>query len=224
MAGYTNAGKSILLNALISEPTLVSTGLFSTLDSNTRTVELGENIPILLTDTVGFIKNLPTQLVASFRATLREIVEADVILHVVDAADFHLDEKMDVIQRHLEELGADSIPRVLVFNKSDLLFDEGVKSKLARRCEGVVFVSALHQDGLTDLCVRIRDLGAEVFTEVAVTIPHTYPEWEHRFYEAGDVMERIEGSESVTLRIRGYRALLSGLTKEFKNLLTSAGS
>jgi GTP-binding protein HflX len=222
MAGYTNAGKSTLLNALAAEHTFVSSRLFSTLDSTTRVVELEENIPMLLTDTVGFIKNLPTQLVASFRATLQEISEADVVLHVADASDRHLDQKIEVVERHLVELGADQIPRVLVLNKSDLLFDEAVAEKLSRRYEEAIFVSALHSQGLEGLRRYIRELVAGILVELEVRIPHSYPEWEHRFYEAGDVLERIEEPESVTLKVRGYRALLEGLDKEFRSLLASA--
>jgi GTP-binding protein HflX len=221
MAGYTNAGKSTLLNALADEHTFVSSRLFSTLDSTTRAVELEENIPMLLTDTVGFIKSLPTQLVASFRATLRGISEADVVLHVVDAADRHLAEKIEVVERHLVELGADELPKILVLNKSDLLFDEVVKEKLTRRYEGAILVSALHSEGLETLRTRIMELAREVLIEVEVTIPHGFPEWEHRFYEAGDVLQRIEAPGSVTLKVWGYRALLQGLAKEFRSLLAN---
>jgi GTP-binding protein HflX len=224
MAGYTNAGKSTLLNSLSSDHTFVSSQLFATLDSATRSVDLEDNIPILLTDTVGFIKSLPTQLVASFRATLQEIAQADVVLHIADASDRHLTEKVEVVERHLAELGADNIPLVLVLNKSDLLFDETVKGKLARRYEGAIFVSALHSRGLDELKSSIRELAAEIFIDLEVTIPHLYPEWEHRFHQAGDVLERVENPESVTLKVRGYSALLLGLEKKFKNLLESADS
>lgn len=222
MAGYTNAGKSTLLNAMANEHTLVSSRLFSTLDSTTRMVELEENLTMLLTDTVGFIKNLPTQLVASFRATLNEIVEADVVLHVVDASDRYLEEKIEVVEKHLAELGADTRPRVLVFTKCDLLFDEGVAEKLARRYEGASFVSGLHLQGLNQLREKIRELSRDMLTELQVCVPYRYPEWEHRFYESGRVTERNETPDGVMLKVRGYRFLLEGLDKEFRKLLTSA--
>lgn len=224
MAGYTNAGKSTLLNALADDNTLVSSRLFATLDSATRSVELEENVPALLTDTVGFIRNLPTQLVASFRATLREIVEADVVLHVADASDTHLEDKIEVVHRLLEELEADRIPSLLVLTKCDLLFDSDVKAKLARRYEGAVFVSALHRQGLDELLEGIKRMVSSAFTELVIEIPHAYPEWEHKFYSAGDVVERQENEGSVTIKIRGYKGVLLGLEKEFRSLQAHADS
>ncbi|NLI97745.1 GTPase HflX [bacterium] len=224
MAGYTNAGKSTLLNALAGDSTPVSSMLFSTLDSATRSFELLENVHVVLTDTVGFIKNLPAQLVASFRATLSEIAEADIILHVVDASDRKMTEKIDVVEQHLEELGATYALKIMVFNKSDLFFDEQVKEKYSRKYENSVFVSALKKEGLDILKERIKELSAGVFLEVKVTIPHSLPQWENRFYEAGDVVKRLEMEDSVTLIVRGYRSLLSSLEKEFSCFLRDAGT
>ncbi|MBD3286003.1 GTPase HflX [candidate division WOR-3 bacterium] len=222
MAGYTNAGKSTLLNAMTDEHTHVSSRLFATLDSASRSTQLADNIPMVLTDTVGFIKRLPAQLVASFRATLAEIATANVILHVVDAADRHLAEKIAVVRRSLERLGADKIPTLLVLNKSDLIYDDAVRERLSKRYEGACFCSALQRRGLAMLRQRIRELASEIFTELEVTIPHTAPQWEHLFYESGDVLERTEKDDSVTLRIRGYRSLLEGLSKEFRSLQMNA--
>ncbi len=224
MAGYTNAGKSTLLNALAGGDNLVSPMLFSTLDSATRSFELSENVPVILTDTVGFIKNLPTQLIASFRATLREISDADIILHVVDASDRQLQEKIDVVEQLLLELGAESVQRIVVFNKADLLFDDQVKEKLSRKYEGCVFISALNGEGLGTLSKKIEALVSKVLLEISVTIPHFLPQWEHKFYEAGEVLERIENQNSVTLKVRGYRSLLGSLEKEFRSSQQDAGT
>ncbi len=224
MAGYTNAGKSTLLNALSGGDNLVSPMLFSTLDSATRSFELSENVPVILTDTVGFIRSLPTQLIASFRATLKEISDADIILHVVDASDRQLQDKIEVVERLLEELGADSVQKIVVFNKADLLFEEQVREKLARKYEGCVFISALNREGLESLSIRIQELISKVLLEVSVTIPHAMPQWEHKFYEAGEVLERIEKEQSVTLKVRGYRSLLGSLEKEFRSSLQDAGT
>src|SRR5215813_2514988 len=121
LVGYTNAGKSTLFRALSKEDTLVSKGLFSTLDTLIRRIQLGGNFPVLISDTVGFIRKLPHLLVESFRATLEEVVEADLILHVIDASDPDHEEKKEVVHGVLREIGAGTHPLLIVYNKADLL-------------------------------------------------------------------------------------------------------
>src|SRR5262249_47183904 len=121
LVGYTNAGKSTLFRALSKEDTLVSSRLFSTLDPLIRRIQLGRNFPVLISDTVGFIRKLPHLLVDSFRATLEEVVEADLVLHVIDAADPDHEEKKEVVHGVLREIGAGTHPRLIVYNKADLL-------------------------------------------------------------------------------------------------------
>jgi GTP-binding protein HflX len=121
LVGYTNAGKSTLFRALSKEETLVSSRLFSTLDTLIRRIQLGKNFPILISDTVGFIRKLPHQLVSAFRATLEEVVEADLILHVVDASDPDRGEKEQVVLDVLKEIGAGDHPLLTVYNKIDLV-------------------------------------------------------------------------------------------------------
>src|SRR5215467_3544084 len=121
LVGYTNAGKSTLFGALSKEQTLVSRRLFSTLDTLIRRIQVGKNFPILISDTVGFIRNLPHQLVSAFRATLEEVVEADLILHVIDVSDPDREEKRQVVLDVLKEIGAGDHPTLMVYNKADLL-------------------------------------------------------------------------------------------------------
>src|SRR5438094_8582959 len=121
LVGYTNAGKSTLFRALSKENTLVSNRLFSTLDTLIRRIQLGRSLPILISDTVGFIRKLPHQLVSAFRATLEEVVESDLILHVIDGSDPDHDEKRTVVLTGLEELGAGGHRLLTVYNKADLL-------------------------------------------------------------------------------------------------------
>src|SRR6266581_7978185 len=121
LVGYTNAGKSTLFRALSKENTLISRRLFSTLDTLIRRIQLGRDFPVLISDTVGFIRKLPHQLVTAFRATLEEVVEADLILHVIDVSDPDRIEKRRVVLEVLEELGAADHSRLTVYNKSDLL-------------------------------------------------------------------------------------------------------
>src|SRR6516164_1768015 len=121
LVGYTNAGKSTLFRALSKEDTLVSKRLFSTLDTLIRRIQLGGNCPVLISDTVGFIRKLPHQLVSAFRATLEEVVEADLILHMIDASDPDHEEKREVVLDVLKDIGAGDHPRLTVYNKADLL-------------------------------------------------------------------------------------------------------
>ncbi|MDE2365353.1 MAG: GTPase HflX [Betaproteobacteria bacterium] len=121
IVGYTNAGKSTLFNSLTRARAYVADQLFATLDATTRKVFLPDHDPLVISDTVGFIRELPHTLVAAFRATLEETVQADLLLHVVDASSPNRDEQVDEVNKVLKEIGADSIPQILVLNKTDLL-------------------------------------------------------------------------------------------------------
>jgi len=152
LVGYTNAGKSTLFRALSKEETLVSDRLFSTLDTLIRRIQLGGNYPVLISDTVGFIKKLPHQLVSAFRATLEEVVEADLILHVLDASDPDRDEKHQVVLDVLQEIGAADHPRLTVYNKADLL---GSDDALPMLRSDEFMVSAVTGQGLDKLVEAI---------------------------------------------------------------------
>jgi GTP-binding protein HflX len=147
LVGYTNAGKSTLFRALSKEETLVSSRLFSTLDTLIRRIQLGKNFPILISDTVGFIRKLPHQLVSAFRATLEEVVEADLILHVIDASDPGRAEKQQVVLDVLREIGAGGHLMLTVYNKMDL-------SPTPPDGEGIL-VSAVTGEGLDHLVSEI---------------------------------------------------------------------
>jgi GTP-binding protein HflX len=157
LVGYTNAGKSTLFRALSREDTLVSSRLFSTLDTLIRRIKLGGEHQILISDTVGFIRKLPHQLVTAFRATLEEVVESDLILHVIDASDPDRDEKRRVVLEVLDEIGAGDHRRLTVYNKTDLL-DSG--DVLPQQLSSEFSVSAITGDGLLPLVEGIeRELG-----------------------------------------------------------------
>src|SRR5262249_34033660 len=149
LVGYTNAGKSTLFRALSKEDTLVSRRLFSTLDTLIRRIQFGKNFHILISDTVGFIRKLPHQLVSAFRATLEEVVEADLILHVIDASDEDREEKRQVVLDVLEEIGAGDHHILTVYNKIDLLHGSTTIPP-----DGVL-VSAATSEGLPDLIDKI---------------------------------------------------------------------
>ncbi|MDD5484320.1 MAG: GTPase HflX [Kiritimatiellae bacterium] len=148
LAGYTNAGKSTLLNALTAAEAYVDDRLFATLDTRNRLLYLPSGRKVMLADTVGFIRHLPPGLVASFRSTLEEIRESDMLLIVADAAHAHVREQIGVVYKTLEEMGAGAIPRLLVMNKADRIKDQ---AELARAFPGALFISARNKDGLAEL-------------------------------------------------------------------------
>ncbi|MEO0096217.1 MAG: GTPase HflX [candidate division WOR-3 bacterium] len=148
--GYTNAGKTSLVNALTRQNLFTADYLFSTLDSNTSILFLPPDHKILISDTVGFLKNLPHGLIASFHATLAEVLEADLLIHIVDATDSDIESKINTVQEVLKEIGADAKPRILILNKLDRLFQEE-KIRLAEKYPKALFVSAKERKGIKEL-------------------------------------------------------------------------
>ena len=151
LVGYTNAGKSSLLNTLSHSSLFTENRLFATLDPATREVWLGDGATMLMTDTVGFIKRLPPTLIASFRATLEEVKESNLLLHVVDIANSDTIERIDAVNTVLEEIGADELPVLYVFNKIDMLKRRDTKALLLNRYRNSVLVSAKTKEGIDTL-------------------------------------------------------------------------
>lgn len=167
LVGYTNAGKSTILNKLTNANTLQEDKLFATLDPTTRQLELPNGLDVLLTDTVGFIQDLPTSLVAAFRSTLEGVKEADLILHVVDSHHPDFQVHMEVVDKILRELKAEEIPQLVVFNKADML-TEG--SYLPRADESIL-ISAMREDDLKQLLARIESFALQSFNEMKLRVP-----------------------------------------------------
>lgn len=167
IVGYTNAGKSTLLNTLTGAGILAENKLFATLDPTTRGLELESGQQILLTDTVGFISKLPHHLVEAFKSTLEEAVYADIILHVVDASNPAMDSQMYVVYDTLEKLGAGDKPIITAFNKIEIAGNKVLKDFKADK---TINISALHGDGLTEL----KDTIEEVLRESKIYIEKTY--------------------------------------------------
>jgi GTP-binding protein HflX len=189
IVGYTNSGKSTLLNSLVgSEVTLAEDKLFATLDPTSRQVKLGDGQSAILTDTVGFIHKLPHQLVDAFRATLEEVNRADVLIEVVDAADAHATEHRATVQAVLDELGAGDKPRLVAYNKADLLAP-GVAGGAgeAPAVAGTVLVSALTGFGLDTLRVELSALLATLWEDVDLRLPYTAGELLARVRERGTI-------------------------------------
>lgn len=174
LVGYTNAGKSTLMNALASDAgVLAENRLFATLDSTTRTVHVGGNKTILLSDTVGFIRKLPHRLIESFKSTLDEVRESDVLMHVVDTTHPRFAEQKQVVNETLAELKADDKPTLLVFNKIDALEDVDALQALRLEYPDAAFVSALRGIGLAELEERLIAVMEEHYTERTVILPVT---------------------------------------------------
>jgi GTPase len=155
LVGYTNAGKTTLFNRLTGDEATASDALFVTLDPLVRKVRLPDRRELLVSDTVGFIERLPHSLVAAFRATLEEVAAADLLLHVIDAANPDRERQMAAVRSVLTEVGADKVPSIDVFNKQDKL-DEAEKARLRALYPGAIAVSARTGDGREDLISAIE--------------------------------------------------------------------
>jgi GTP-binding protein HflX len=202
LAGYTNAGKSTLLNALTGATVGVRDRLFHTLDPTTRTTEIGGR-RYLMTDTVGFIKKLPHQLVDAFGATLEETRVADLILHVVDASapEEELEAMLRAVDDVLEDIGAGERPRLLVLNKADMLDDERRRELGFRHPDGVL-VSAVTGEGLDDLRDKVEDAFRRTLQPVELLLPYAEGGRLAELHDAAGDLEREETAEGVKVRAR----------------------
>jgi len=201
LVGYTNAGKSTLLNSLTDAGIYVADQLFATLDPTTRQLELPTGETVLMTDTVGFIQKLPTDLVAAFQATLEEITEADLLLHVIDGSHENAELQRKTVLETLEAIGAGEIPILTVYNKIDLLNAEDLQ-KLKQTAEPTArFISATERDGFAGLIEAIAAGVVQGFEHVSVLLPYEMGRLVSLFHEKGHV-EKLEHEEA-GVRITG---------------------
>ncbi len=199
LVGYTNVGKSTLLNMLTGADVLVENKLFATLDSTVRSVDV-EGHDVLFSDTVGFIRKLPTRLVASFKSTLDEVVEADIILHVVDVSHPHFKEQIDVVRDTLRELGAQDKPTIMVFNKIDRLENTGSMAGLKEEYPYAVFISAARGMNIGQLRTAVLMLLEEQHREKEYEIRPPDFALSAEFHRLGRIIE--EKYEEDHIRIR----------------------
>ena len=201
LVGYTNAGKSTLFNALTAADVLVEDQLFATLDSTVRKLELPGGMAALASDTVGFVRRLPHQLVESFRATLEEVQDADLLLHVVDASEDDPDRQAEAVRSVLGEIGAGELPELVVLNK----IDAASRAALARLRElnpDAVPVSALEGAGLPTLLDAIVGELSKGSIEVDLLIPYSHGDVVDRLYRLGEVIKRTDEAAGTRIAAR----------------------
>ncbi|MDD3819775.1 GTPase HflX [bioreactor metagenome] len=201
IVGYTNAGKSSLLNAMTKAEVLAEDKLFATLDPTTRRLCLGSGASLLLTDTVGFVRNLPHGLVEAFKATLEEASSADLLIHVVDGADPERERQMATTRQVLSEIGAGSLPHILVLNKTDLVDSETLMDWRRTHPEALS-VSAKTGAGLEDLAARIEDELSSDMQELKLLIPHAHYALIPLIHREGLVLEEKGGEENTLVRCK----------------------
>ncbi|MEA2476696.1 MAG: GTPase [Actinomycetota bacterium] len=209
LVGYTNAGKSTLLRHMTDAQVLVEDKLFSTLDPTTRRYELPSGRALLLTDTVGFVRKLPHQLVEAFRSTLEEVNDSTFLIHVVDASR-DPDRQIGAVSSVLVEIGVVDKPSMLVMNKIDLV-DAERRQELADRYPEAVLVSAKTGDGLDALVDGIEAELARLKVEVTLEVPFAHGEIVARVHEEGEVLKEEYGENGTRLVARVPRALMSEL-------------
>jgi GTP-binding protein HflX len=220
IVGYTNAGKSSLLNALTGAGVLVQDALFATLEPTTRRAEFDDGRPFVLTDTVGFVRHLPTQLVEAFRSTLEEVVDAELLVHVVDGSDVNPLAQINAVRQVISEVIADrgvdrgdAPQELLVVNKVDAASDLTL-AKLRHGLPGAVFVSARTGEGIDALRHRMAELAVPNDTAVDVVIPYDRGDLVARLHAGGRVQQEEHNADGTRIRARVPVALAASL-REF---------
>ena len=205
LVGYTNAGKSTLFNSLTGNNVYVQNQLFATLDTTVRKLKINKTHQVLISDTVGFIRKLPHNLVASFRSTLKELLEADLILIVLDASSVIIDDHLDTIKRVLTDLGADDIPKSLVLNKIDHVKEELELKRLRNKFSDAIFISALHHLRLDDVRDHIIDKIESDFEIFDLNIPYHKGKTISQLQDQVEILESVYGDDEIYLKIKGRK-------------------
>ncbi len=188
LVGYTNAGKSTLMNLLTNAESYVADQLFATLDSTMRKLELPVGRTLIISDTVGFINKLPHQLIASFRTTLEEIENADILLHVIDSSDPEIEKNINVVNQEINRLAPKNVKIIKVFNKIDLLSPSKLQD-LKLIYPNSVFVSALKSEGRENLIERLNNIIKDKMVKVHLNLPYDQANWIEKIHNNGQVLK-----------------------------------
>jgi GTP-binding protein HflX len=214
LVGYTNAGKSTLMRALTASEALVADKLFATLDTTVRALH-PESVPrVLVSDTVGFIKNLPHGLVASFKSTLDEALEASLLAHVVDASDPGYERQLAVTEEVLGEIGAQGVPRLLVFNKIDR---GGEEEALRAKYPGCIVMSAKREGDIAKLREAIRAFFQQRLVEAELFLPWSAQKLRGQIFASCTVLEERTGEAGTFLRVRGEAEAVERLREQLES-------
>jgi len=218
LVGYTNAGKSTLMRALTGSEVLVANKLFATLDTTVRSL-YPESVPrILVSDTVGFIKNLPHGLVASFKSTLDEALDASLLLHVIDASDPGFVRQLEVTNEVLEEIGADVVPRLRIFNKIDYVGDAAAQAEceatLRAKYPDCIVMSAKRPDDVAKLHQTIVAFFQQDLVEAELFLSWSAQQWRGKIYASCQVLEERSDDDGAFLKVRGEAEAINKLREQ----------
>jgi len=222
LVGYTNAGKSTLLKTLTGEKVYIKDQLFATLDTTTRRLDLGEDLPILMSDTVGFIHNLPHSLIASFRSTLSEVKNSNMLIKVVDSTSHRIEHHLSTISEVLQSLGSDNQKTVLVFNKIDLV-DREILKKLKNKYPDSLFISAEKQLRISHLKDAILDMATQDNFNEEICIPYENSGLLDQIYKKFKVLDRKEKDEGFLIKVSGKKDRIEKLKSIVEKTRTEDG-
>lgn len=217
LAGYTNAGKSSLLKTLTGYKAYIKNQLFATLDTTTKKIKLDNNLDILISDTVGFLRNLPHDLIASFRSTLGEIEDSDLIIKLIDINSNDISGHIDTIDENLKYLNCDKKDYIIVFNKIDLVKDTTIYDRLINRYPGCIFISSLKELRINNLLEIIKDYSTKDLSSFELQIPHSKSHLINEIYKKAIVSERINEYEYIYIKMLCTEKVFRKISKEIDN-------
>ncbi|MGB2630063.1 MAG: GTPase HflX [Candidatus Omnitrophota bacterium] len=216
LVGYTNSGKSTLFNALTEADVKVKDQLFSTLDPTVRKLTLPNKQTVLISDTVGFLHDLPHHLIESFKATLEEVVGSDILFHVIDMSDPRIDEQGSAVRQVLEELGVSEKPVFSILNKSDIISGTLERGRIKRKFENPFVISALKKEGLEELVDSIVNYIQKDMEDIEITLPHKHFDLLKMIRENGTIKKEEYREEGVFINARVPKKVKYSIFKQLK--------